>query len=417
MLTLWTKIANIGIKESYDSNTIRSVKLTNQFSVFSILVYVSAGLNNLYFGEYFSFVVLESIAFVLALGIVFNYFGMHEFSSHFQLIVNNVVITYFNFYTDISSSVFLFYFPLILAGSFLFDFQKKKQIFFHFLFTVLMIYLVVTVDHSFLASKNLTPEYNKHLLNFDLIAVAFSIGFFIYIINKGSEEQQQNLLQQIEKRKEIENEISHTLKEKEILVSEIHHRVKNNLAIISSLLNLQSESTDDITAKSILMESRNRIISMALIHDKLYLNERLNNINFRFYISELVHEIHQSYTSLQNKDVKINLDLSEVYLNVNYAIPCGLIINEVLTNCYKHAFNERENGQIFISLKKELETIFIEIWDNGSGFLHNKIKTESVGMDVIQSLVKQIDGIYEFATNSGTIFKMQFIQNEKINKN
>ena len=271
----------------------------------------------------------------------------------------------------------------------------------------------MTVDHSFLENKNFTPEQNKQLFAFDLIAGALSIGFFIYVMNKGNEEQHQQLMLQLEEKKQNESKISMALKEKEILLAEIHHRVKNNLAIITSLLNLQSEKIVDETAKALITESRNRVLSMALIHDKLYRNDVLSNINFGFYINELVYEIHHSYASMLKKKIEIKLDLSEVYLNVNYAIPCGLIINEVLTNCYKHAFTDRENGLISIELKKENESIFIAISDNGNGKLDERIKPESLGMEVIKSLVKQIDGNYNFTAFGGTRFEMNFVQRER----
>ena len=210
-----------------------------------------------------------------------------------------------------------------------------------------------------------------------------------------------------------ELKMSQALKEKEILLAEIHHRVKNNLAIIVGLLNLQSEKIIDNTAKFLITESRNRVLSMALIHDKLYRNDRLSSINFGFYLNELVYEIHHSYTPMIKKSIDIKLNLSEVFLNVNYAIPCGLIINEILTNCYKHAFVDRESGQISIVLQKENDRILIDIADNGNGRLDEHIKPESLGMEVIKSLVKQIDGKSNFSTSAGTRFELSFVQKEK----
>ncbi|MBL0047349.1 MAG: sensor histidine kinase [Bacteroidetes bacterium] len=413
MLELWNKISNIGVHPRYDANFVRRIKLTNQLTFVTVSVYFLAGFNNLSLGEYFSFFLLEILSLVLLLGFLLNHLKKHTLATHFVLILNNLAITFFNFYTHITASAFIFYFPLILAVSFVIDFKNKRAMLFHFLLPMTMITLVMTVDHSILENTHFTPAQNKQLFAFDLIAGALSIGFFIYVINKGNEEQHEQLLFQLEEKKRNELKISQALQEKEILLAEIHHRVKNNLAIITSLLNLQSEKIVDETAKSLLTESRNRVMSMALIHDKLYRNEVLSNINYGFYLNELVYEIHHSYTALIKKQVEIILNLSEVYLNVNYAIPCGLIINEVLTNCYKHAFNDMHSGQISVQLKKENELITIVVADNGNGKLNQEIKPESLGMEVIKSLVKQIDASYSFSTHSGTCFKMSFVQKEK----
>lgn len=413
MLELWNKISNVGVHPSYDANFVRRIKLTNQLTFVTISVYFLAGFNNLSLGEYFSFLLLELLSLLLVLGFLLNHYKKHAYATHFVLILNNFAITFFNFYTHITASAFIFYFPLILAVSFVIDFKNKRAMLFHFLLPMTMITLVMTVDHSILENTHFTPAQNKQLFAYDLVAGALSIGFFIYVINKGNEEQHEQLLFQLEEKKRNELKISQALQEKEILLAEIHHRVKNNLAIITSLLNLQSEKIVDETAKSLLTESRNRVMSMALIHDKLYRNEVLSNINYGFYLNELVYEIHHSYTALIKKKVEIILNLSEVYLNVNYAIPCGLIINEVLTNCYKHAFIDMHSGQISIQLKKVNELITIIVADNGNGKLNQEIKPESLGMEVIKSLVKQIDASYAFSTHNGTCFEMSFVQKEK----
>ncbi len=413
MLEIWNRISNLGVLPGFDPNRVRRIKLTNQFTAVTVAVYFLAGLNNLSFGEYFSFLLLELLSGILLIGFFLNHKGKHEMATHFVLILNNLCITFFNFYTHITASTFIFYFPLILAVSFLIDFKNKKAMLFHFLLPMTLITLVMTVDHTFLENTSFTAEQNRQLFAFDLLAGILSIGFFIYVINKENEEQQNLLLTQLEEKKTNELKISQALHEKEILLAEIHHRVKNNLAIITGLLNLQSEKVADETAKSLITESRNRVLSMALIHDKLYRNEVLSNINFGFYINELVYEIHHSYVPTVKKKIEIVLNLSEVYLNVNYAIPCGLIMNEVLTNCYKHAFTEQENGKISIQLKKQNESITLLIADNGNGKLDERIRPESLGMEVIKSLVKQIDGSYTFTVLSGTQFEMSFEQKER----
>ena len=123
MLEIWSKISNIGVRSEYEADAIRRIKLTNQLTAIIVCLYFLSGINNLSFGEYSSFLTLETISALMLLGFVFNFNSKHETATHFVLIANNLIITFFNFYTHISASVFIFYFPLILAVSFLIDFN------------------------------------------------------------------------------------------------------------------------------------------------------------------------------------------------------------------------------------------------------------------------------------------------------
>ena len=132
-----------------------------------------------------------------------------------------------------------------------------------------------------------------------------------------------------------------------MLLSELHHRVKNNLAIISGLFNLKMTAEMPSEARNVLIESRNRVISMSLIHNRLYKSNNFTDVNFEEYTNELLDEINSSYPSV-SETVKVNTTIGNIVLDINIAVPCGLILNELLTNCYKHAFKDRNNGCIDI---------------------------------------------------------------------
>ncbi|GAB6055027.1 response regulator [Methanobacterium movens] len=216
-------------------------------------------------------------------------------------------------------------------------------------------------------------------------------------------------------RKKAEEKIKSSLKEKEVLLQEIHHRVKNNLQIISSLLNLQSSNIRDPVDLEIFQESQYRIKSMALIHEQLYRSRDLASINFATYIKQIMSHLFHSY-SFDNKNIKLNLELEDINLEIDTAIPCGLIVNEIVSNCLKHAFKGRDSGEIKIVFKEKKGLYHLTISDNGIGFLLKKMEnSSSLGLKLVQMLVDQIEGELEIdskmeVADSGTSFHINFQQ-------
>ncbi len=213
----------------------------------------------------------------------------------------------------------------------------------------------------------------------------------------------------ITQRKKAENEIKNSLKEKEVLLQEIHHRVKNNMQIISSLLNLQKQYVDEEEAIDVLMESQNRVKSMAMIHEKLYQSHNLTSINIYDYVQSLVKDLFSSY-SIPASQITPIIEIDDVKLNIETAVPCGLIINELVSNSLKYAFPRGKEGEICLSLKSCGKHYELIIRDNGIGFpeeLDFK-NTESLGLQLVNSLVGQIDGEIELDRSQGTMFKITF---------
>ena len=217
------------------------------------------------------------------------------------------------------------------------------------------------------------------------------------------------ILVDITELKDAENKIKASLKDKEVLIKEVHHRVKNNMQIISSLLNLQIDYLNDEDAVNILKESQNRVKSMAMIHEKLYLSKNLTKINFVDYIQSLVSNLFYSY-NIKEDHIKPILKIENVNLNIDTAIPCGLIITELISNCLKYAFPNQMKGEIIIILKSVEDKFELVISDNGIGLPVNvnlnNIKT--LGILLVKSLTEQIDGKISIKKNCGTQFKIIF---------
>ncbi len=214
----------------------------------------------------------------------------------------------------------------------------------------------------------------------------------------------------ITERKQAENKIRKSLKEKEVLLSEIHHRVKNNMQIVSSLLNLQSEYVKDKESLEMFKESRDRIFSMASVHEKLYQSKDLARIDFDDYIRSITKHLFRAYVVDPNA-VRLNVNCSDVALNINKAVPCGLIINELISNALKHAFPEGRKGEITIDLHPDGDNrLTLAVSDNGVGFSEDIdiSDSETLGLRLISILVTQLKGTLEIERDVGTTFKITF---------
>lgn len=206
-----------------------------------------------------------------------------------------------------------------------------------------------------------------------------------------------------------ENQIMASLEEKEVLLREIHHRVKNNLQIISSLMNLQSEYTQEPEILKMFQESKNRIRSMALIHEKLYQSKDLAHIDFVEYLKSLVDMLLGFYREKSN-NINVNLKCGEINLEIDTAISMGLIVNELLSNCFKHAFPGQKSGEISITLFKSGQNYLLEVADNGVGIpdgLDIK-KTDSLGLLIVHTLTLQLKGTLKHFNGEGTKFRLSF---------
>lgn len=216
--------------------------------------------------------------------------------------------------------------------------------------------------------------------------------------------------QDITEHKQTQEKIKASLKEKEVLLKEIHHRVKNNLGIVSSLLQMQCRRTQDPLVTAILRDSQNRIASIALVHEKLYRSEDLADIDFAQYIPDLTTHLFDSY-NVSSSQIQLKIQVDNASLDIETAIPCGLIINELVSNALKYAFVGNRRGKIEVKFYQESEsTLALMIRDNGIGLPENfdSKKAKTLGITLVQGLVKQLRGKLEIDSDHGTQFKITF---------
>jgi two-component sensor histidine kinase len=223
------------------------------------------------------------------------------------------------------------------------------------------------------------------------------------------------IVHDITERKRAEEQLKTSLKEKEVLLKEIHHRVKNNLQIISSLLKLQSEYIQDEQMLRMFRESQNRVKSMALIHEKLYQSKDLVKLDLVEYIRNLAAYLFRSY-GVDSYAISLQIEVDNVSLGIDTAIPCGLIINELVSNSLKHAFPASREGEIRIAFRSGRDNQFtLIVSDNGAGLPRDLdfLKTESLGLQLVNMLVHQLEGAIELDRSGGTAFKITFEKPEE----
>jgi two-component sensor histidine kinase len=212
-------------------------------------------------------------------------------------------------------------------------------------------------------------------------------------------------------RRAVDRRVRDSLKEKEVLLQEVHHRVKNNLQVISSILSLQSSYVSDESTLRILQESQERIKAMSFIHETLYRTADFSKLEFTDYIRTIAGNLVQSYR-ISETHIHFEADLDNVYLNLDQSIPCGLIVNELISNALKYAYKDKAEGVLRLCLKQNDNLIILEVSDDGVGLGDDfKFdKQDSLGIQLVYSLVEQLDGSLEIKSNKnqGTSFTLSF---------
>lgn len=312
--------------------------------------------------------------------------------------VGSVVITLFS---GGINSPFIFVLGIIVFAAYATTRRYGKVYLYLNLSVIIMIYFLGSSQYAI--TKNVVPLANRDL--FALFCILFSVYMIGGVFGKFLLKAHHRLYKS---KMEIEARIS----EKETLLREVHHRVKNNLQTVSSLLSLQSRSIEDKKIKSLIKSSQNRVISMAMVHEMLYMrDDYLSKIEYKAYVHELSQYLVRSVKGNQN-NIKLNIDIPDIKLGIDTAIPLGLLINEAITNALKYGIKDDMEGIIHIELKQENEKGFIlNIGDNGDGFSETITPqtSKSLGLKLIHNLARQLKGsITKDLSLKGTNYIIRF---------
>jgi|GEM_PF-1028535 two-component sensor histidine kinase len=389
------KLGELGIKPGYVTWEKYLTRKLNYYSLISIATVLLAIVMYLAIGNYHFMPILVIAAFVFPMGMLFNAQVNYVYALYLFYLTASGVVFVLSYEMGENSMIYLFFFPLTIS---LITLLNKPEMNKHIrilgsVIMVLIFFNVVNIRlgwfHNVLNTEELDTVRLVNIFLSSFITLLFALAL-----------SRQNSIQ--------ENELLGLLKEKEILLAEVHHRVKNNMAIVTSLLNLKKETCTSDEAKEVLEDSKNRIYSMALIHKNIYGNRPIKNIDFRAYITELAEELVSVYTAT-NGDVKLSVDAVDCHLHIDTAIPCGFIINELITNSLKHARVKGRDLVITIAMKKDGNNIHLTYADNGPGFFEDIARAKnSLGMTLIELLNQQLNARYFFKNNPGMVYDMKF---------
>ena len=225
---------------------------------------------------------------------------------------------------------------------------------------------------------------------------------------QGSPRGSVTVLVDITERKQAEQALQASLREKEVLLKEIHHRVKNNMQVISSLVSLQADSLDNPALRPLFNDLRDRVRTMALVHEKLYQSDSLANVDFAEYTRSLLNYLWRAHGAGKT-NVRLTLDVQPMTLTVETAVPCGLLLNELVTNALKHAFHDRADGELKVMLHAEADgRVCLCVSDNGAGLPAGWQQSSSLGLQLVQMLTSQVHGTLDARSDGGTAFTLTF---------
>lgn len=403
-----------GISGEMTEWEVRRIRLLNFFYLVATVTYFAGVIETfLVDGRSEGFLILI-FALVFQLGLIPMLMKKSQAAEAFFLFAGNVTLFVFDNHYGKDAGTWLYYFPFMAVIAFLVDFKKTIPVLFHLVST----FLFLGAGFIF-KGKLLYKEFPKEIIDasfiFSFFISAFAMAAITISILQMIYRQYTTFLQRMEERRIAEESMKAAIREKETLLAEIHHRVKNNLAVISSLLNLQMNTVENEYTREVLRESRNRVASMALIHQKLYNSPNAEEIDFGKYSSELVEEIRHSYSETITEKIRVDVEAEPCSLSLTIAIPCGLILNELLSNCYKHAFPGKRAGTIRIhsGKKSDGKGFALHVIDDGiglpAGFTPGN--SDTLGVSIIQSLAEQVEAQWEMGRGEkgGTFFHMEFL--------
>ena len=359
---------------------------------------------------YFLLGITKVVPFALLGFGVLNLINLQYFKSHKKILptfnfssilglISSFIVT---LYSGGIHSPFIFMIPLVAFGGFI-NSSRYGKIYLNVIIVLIILLFTQTIPELKI-TENFVPESSSAV--FSLVSVLFSVFVLGNTFGKSLLKTYNALYTS---KKVMANEVH----EKENLLKEVHHRVKNNLQTVSSLLSLQSRNTESKPMKGLLKGTQNRVIAMAMVHEMLYMRKDISHIEYKSYVQELSEYLIRSIKGIDN-NINLIIDIPDIKLGIDTAIPLGLLINESLTNALKYGIEGDEEGDINIKLQKDSEKencYILEIGDNGIGFPEtiNYKNTKSLGLKLIHNLTRQLRGTIERDTSKkGTNYIIKF---------
>ncbi|MEN9401258.1 MAG: hypothetical protein RL632_2361 [Bacteroidota bacterium] len=395
MRSLLKRVVNSGVKVD-DSLFDRRLKIA--INIFVLNAILSIGLVSilhlLFQREMANLTILISLP-LFSFAFILNSKGYVMTAITYVFCVSNILLTVFSIRLGEFALTHIHFILLIIGISLLYQYRKSTFYFyFNLIFTLVCVVFVLLCYQfgwfSWFLDRSLNPELARHLNYIMLIAI--SLVFTITVVYTYY-HQQVSVMQ--------------SLQEQKILLAEVNHRVKNNMAIIIGLLNMKRNNTQNDETRQDMEDVKARVMSMALVHDRMYSDGNASAVDMDGYVDDLVKEISHSF-NLSNK-VKFVISVEKLTIDVSVAIPLGLIINELITNAMKHAFKQTLEPIIFIQIvRMDGNLLHVTIRDNGDGLQDIKLGNDRMGMVLIEALTEQLGGTHTFSDDNGVKFDLTF---------
>lgn len=386
------RLIDAGIKphyqpwEIYLARKLNSISLITAFNILCLSIFmVLTG------GSQF---VWECVCAIIALPIVIllNTYKSYVWATYLFYVFGFLFFIPMNLKMGVDSYSILFYFPVIISMVQLLG--RRETIKHLFVLGIICLISIIVIAFGFkfnfifaMIEKDVLS--NMYVFNI-VLSFLTTLAFMIIMAIEGASQEQH---------------IKNILKEKEILLAEVFHRVKNNMNIVTSLLNLKKGMSDSKEVQDALEDCRNRVYSMALVHQNIFSDKNIIGLNFKDYLKSLTHEIAKSLG--EEDKYEIVLEAEDVNLDLSNAIPCGLILNELITNSFKYAQQKDKKLRVVVKMKKVNQFVELLVADNGPGIPENSHKNNnSLGLELIKSLSEQINGVYSFENDRGLVFKL-----------
>lgn len=382
-------IINIGVRAHQTDNIKSKIRLSNIFALIASTIFITIGINNVSMGETYSGYFLETLSAFCLITWIINYFGKPKVSTSYLFGLISISIFYFDSYSGISSGTYLYYFPLLLAIANIFDFktpQDRVIMITHLAFIGVLVFVNLLSGHALFMTKTLTVTQQKSMFIFNMAFSISCLSYFIYmIVNSNLQKLSllENLVEEESKLRILEEEKN---REKEILLAELQHRLKNNLSLMSSLLKLKLENINDSNYPLAFKESIHAIQTVAQANHL----QKFEDGKILVPIQSYMKEVHLYWNQLLVNhpiESEIKLKITDYYLNIKQAIPIGLIFHELISLFWFYCLNNPAHATLDIKIIVKEGSIKICVASSVQDLLKNNPTKEMI----IQALIEQID--------------------------
>lgn len=395
MRNLLRTLIHAGVKP-VDAVFDRRLKIAVNILVVNAVISISAvSILHLIFNREMSNLYILIALPLFALAGIINAKGYVMTAITYVFCISNLLLTVFSIRLGELSLTHVHFILLIIGIALLYQYRKSTFYFyFNLIFTLICVIFVLLSFQfgwfSWFFDHTLNPDLSRHLNYIMLIVVSLVFTFTVVYTYY---QQQASVLQ--------------SLQEQKILLAEVNHRVKNNMAVIIGLLNLKRNTSNNIETQKDLEDVKARVMSMALVHDRMYSEGNANAVDMDGYVGDLVKEISHSFNLFSK--VKFDVTVEKLTIDVSIAIPLGLILNEIITNAMKHAFSNTAFPKIYIEIiRMEGDLLKVTVRDNGGGIQEMQKSNDRMGMVLIDALSEQLNGTHQFSEDNGLRFDLIF---------